>query len=59
VTIKWQLTADGRTLSINYAPRFRRAPKSTIVHVPPAPGLTKVIVNGNEHATKPGEALTL
>jgi hypothetical protein len=50
VTLKWQLTDDGRTLRVEYAPKFRRAPRQVLLHVPPVSGLVKVIVNGREQS---------
>jgi hypothetical protein len=35
VTIKWQLSADGRTLNVDYKPEFRRPPKVVQLHLPP------------------------
>ena len=59
VTVKWQLKDDGRTLNIEYAPAFRRPPRATILHVPPLPGLAKVVLNGQQHAAQGGEEIRL
>jgi hypothetical protein len=59
VTIKWRLAADGAALHVDYAPRFRRTPKSVVLHVPPVAGVTKVVVNGKDHAASPGARIAL
>jgi hypothetical protein len=59
VTVKWQLTEDGKTLNLDFNPKFRRQPKAVILHVPPSPGLSKLIVNGTEHAAEAGKPIKL
>ena len=59
VTLKWQLTDEGRRLNIEFTPHFRRPPKSTTLHVPPLTGVTKVLINSRECPARPGERLTL
>jgi hypothetical protein len=59
VTLKWQLTDEGRKLRIFYAPKFRRPPQAVLLHVPPVAGLQKVNINGRERAAKPGESISL
>jgi hypothetical protein len=53
VTLKWKLSSDGRTLQVQYAPQFRRAPQAVLLHAPPMQGLEKLIVNGREHRADP------
>jgi hypothetical protein len=50
VTLKWKLTGDGQTLQVEYAAKFRRAPKQVVLHVPPVAGLAKVSINGQEQS---------
>jgi hypothetical protein len=50
VTLRWQLSRDGGTLNVDYTPRFRRTPKTVFLHVPAAPELTMLRVNGREQA---------
>jgi hypothetical protein len=59
VTLKWQLEGAGKTLRVDYAPRFRVTPKSVILHVPPLRGLTQVTINGQPHPAKAGDVLVL
>ena len=59
VTLKWQLASDGRTLNVEYAPNFRRAPGSVLLHVPPLTAMKNVIVNGTEHAADGGKPIQL
>jgi hypothetical protein len=59
VTLKWQLADDGKTLKVDYAPKFRHKPQAVLLHVPPVAGLQKVIVNGQERAAKPAESIGL
>jgi hypothetical protein len=48
VTLKWQLSRDGHSLVVVYQPEFRRQPRATILHLPPVPQLSQVVVNGRE-----------
>jgi hypothetical protein len=50
VTINWRLSADGGLLNVDYTAKFRRSPKSVLLHVPPAPGLKQIKINGNEQS---------
>jgi hypothetical protein len=59
VTLKFRLSEDGKTLLVTFEPRFRLTPKKVVLHVPPVPDLTRVIVNGREYKAKPGNALTI
>ncbi len=59
VTLKWKLTEDGKALQIDYAPQFRHPPSTVVLHVPPSPGLEKLIINGKEHKAKSGETIKL
>jgi hypothetical protein len=59
VTLKWELSRDGRTLNVDYVPRLRRVPATVYLHVPPLPQLRAVIVNGKTYEVKPGEAIGL
>jgi hypothetical protein len=59
VTLKWKLSADGRSLAVDYAPKFRRPPRAVLLHVPPAEGLEKVLVNGVKHPAKGGDVISL
>ncbi|MFB3902444.1 MAG: hypothetical protein ACE15E_03260 [Acidobacteriota bacterium] len=40
------LDPSGKVLKLNWTPKFRQAPASVILHVPPVPGLASVSVNG-------------
>jgi hypothetical protein len=57
VTLKWQLADGGKTLRIDYTPKFRRPPKAVVLHVATLAGLQKVTINGQERAAKPGESI--
>lgn len=49
VDLSFGLSADGETLDVAFAPRWRRKPARLILHVPPAAGVRRVVVNGAEH----------
>jgi hypothetical protein len=59
VTIKWRLADEGQTLKVEYAPQFRRTPKSVMLHVPPLPGLKSVTVNAKAHAVETRKPIQL
>jgi hypothetical protein len=46
VSLRFGLSRDGRILRVQFKPRFRESPKRVILHIPPAPGLRQVTVNG-------------
>jgi len=46
VTLRTKMSRDGRELSIQFKDQFRAKPDKIIVHIPPVPGLRKVILNG-------------
>src|SRR5262249_55582027 len=56
VTLKWQLEGAGKTLRVDYAPRFRVAPKSVVLHIPPLASLSRLTINGDSRAAKAGDA---
>ena len=41
-----KLGPDGRELLVNFAPKFRTAPKKIVLHIPPVKGLHAVLLNG-------------
>ncbi len=49
VDLSFGLSEDGATLDVAFAPRWRRQPSNLVLHVPPAPGVKRVVVNGVEH----------
>lgn len=59
VTVRWRLSADGRTLQVEYAPTFHQRPGRIVLHAPPLDGLTTIVVNGQSHPARPGAQLTL
>jgi len=59
VTLKWQLADGGRTLRIEYEPKWRRPPRAVVLHVPPLASIAKVMVNGKEQPASGGQSLKL
>lgn len=59
VTLKFRLSDDEKALLLTFEPKYRLKPKKAVLHVPPVPGLTQVIVNGREYKAKPGDTLIL
>jgi hypothetical protein len=58
VDLRWKLSADGRTLDVTFAGRWREKPAKVLFHAPPVPGLSSVIVNGQPVATQGTVELT-
>lgn len=48
VSLRWQLSADGKTLRMDLKPRFHRKPGKTVLHVPPVEGLERISINGED-----------
>ena len=48
VTLKAQIKDDGRTLAVVFQPEFRERPERMILHVPPAPGVERILLNGKQ-----------
>ena len=49
VDLSFGLSPDGESLDVSFAPRWRRKPAKLVLHVPPVPGLKRVVVDGVEH----------
>ncbi|NUQ64532.1 MAG: hypothetical protein HUU20_18865 [Pirellulales bacterium] len=45
VTLKFRLADRGKTLRVEFSPRFRLAPQRVMLHVPPLDGLSSVVLN--------------
>ncbi len=59
VTVRWQLSDDGRTLRLDYEPAFHSKPSKVVLHAPPVDGLTAIVVNGTSHPVRAGVPLDL
>lgn len=46
VSLTATLARNGRDLDISWTPAFRQSPEKLVLHVPPVPGLEKIVVNG-------------
>jgi hypothetical protein len=57
VTLRTHRSADGRRLDVTWKPAFRRAPPTVVLHLPPAPGLRSVTVNGTPVRFRRGRAV--
>ncbi|MCC6492525.1 MAG: hypothetical protein IT424_05845 [Pirellulales bacterium] len=57
VDLAFQLADDGRSLNVSFEGRWRRPPARVALHAPPVPGLSKITVNGQDHAA--GEVIEL
>jgi len=55
VTLRTNVSKDGKTLDITWRPAFRAKPKKIVLHLPPMPGLQKVLVNGETVRAKGGK----
>jgi hypothetical protein len=59
VTLKFKVADGGKTLDIEWKPRFRVKPQGVQLHVPEIEGLEADVINGERHAVKPGDVLKL
>lgn len=59
VTLRWQLSPDGKTLALTYTNAFHTQPARVRLHVPPVPGLETISVNGTSLPAVSGAELTL
>jgi len=46
VDLVWRLEGDGKILNLKVSPKWRRKPVEVILHCPPVPHLTSIVVNG-------------
>ncbi len=54
VDLRWRLSEDRKTLNVSFAGRWRKEPGEILLHTPPVPGLSAIVVNGTSHpAGKP------
>lgn len=49
VDLSFGLSPDGEALDVAFTPRWRHKPAKVVLHVPPAPGVKRVVVNGVEY----------
>ena len=54
VNLRWKLSKDGKALEVSFQGRFHHKPGKVVLHIPPAEGLNKVIINGKKRFAKPG-----
>ncbi|MBI4579492.1 MAG: hypothetical protein HY718_07315 [Planctomycetes bacterium] len=54
VTVVFEPSAEATSLQVEYAPHFHHPPKRVVIHGPPLPGLTSVVVNSRMIAMRPG-----
>jgi len=59
VSLSFSLSADRQTIKVDFIPRWRSAPQSVLLTVPPLAGLEKVILNGRTLSARPGQTLTV
>ena len=51
VTVRFELTDDGKTLDLHYSANFHHTPRKVMLHVPPLPEIDQLHINGR---TAPG-----
>ncbi|MCK4820913.1 hypothetical protein KA005_34430, partial [bacterium] len=59
VTIIFKLVEHGKTLQLNYVPKFRHKPKRVVLHVPPIEGLNRVTINDCKVKARPGDVICI
>ncbi len=52
VDLRFRLSADGSTLDVSFAGRWRTPPGKRWLHTPPVPGLRNVVINGKAAPAK-------
>ncbi|MBN2289460.1 MAG: hypothetical protein JXQ83_09025, partial [Candidatus Glassbacteria bacterium] len=59
VSVSFRISGDRKALEASCRAGFRHQPGKVLLHVPPLPGLEKVVVNGRAVKASPGEMLTI
>ncbi len=59
VTVRFDLQDGGSTLAVEYQDKFHHSPRQVHLHLPPLPGITRVIVNGKTIERQAGEVVDL
>ena len=59
VTVRFQLTDDGKTLDLHYSADFHHAPRRVVLHVPPLPKIDQLRINGRRIKAVAGDVLTV
>ncbi len=49
VDLRFRKSSDGKTLEVKFAGHWRQKPQNIVVHAPPLPGLSKILLNGKRH----------
>jgi len=52
VDLRFKKSMDGKTLDVSFLGHWREKPKTIIVHAPPIPGLSKIVINGKRFPAK-------
>jgi hypothetical protein len=53
VDLRFKRSADGSTLHVSFAGRWRTRPNRVVLHAPPIPGLRNIVINGKAVDAKP------
>lgn len=59
VSVRFQLSDDGKTLNVQYCPDFQHAPSKVVVHVPPLAQIEEVNINGHGRVATAGDTFTI
>jgi len=59
VTVRFDLQDGGSTLAVEYQDKFHHSPRQVHLHLPPLPGITRVIVNGKTIERQAGDVVDL
>ncbi len=57
VSLRTEVSKDGKSLEVSYEAKFREAPKKVVLHIPPMAGLKTVKVNGKKATPKAGKVV--
>ncbi len=59
IDLRFELSGGGQKLRVSFRARYHHPPNRTLVHVPPIPTLSQVILNGTTHAVRPGDVVSV
>jgi hypothetical protein len=59
VTVRFQLKDAGKTLHVEYEPKYRLKPNKVLLHVPPMDGIEQVTINGKSRSAAPGQSIQI
>lgn len=59
VTVIFQLSQDGKSLRVDHEEQFHHPPRRVVIHAPPLPELSEMVVNGKRSEIRAGGTIVL